>query len=240
MPIITDPDEIRVTIEGLEGKTAKAAMLETSGISYHEKCRRCDGQGRVGSITCDDCKGWGKACAKCGVLDNDGQCACGTAKEAAGQKKILFLDFDGVLNSQQFFQSDRWDKRDDENFLSPEWWAVNIDPLAIELLNQIVRRTSCVVVASTTWRMSNTPEMLESILKSKGFIGRVVGKTPHRPSEPRRNEIIDVVRAIKPTAYAILDDDDDAMVGGHFVRVDEKTGLTPERVEAAVRILGGK
>jgi hypothetical protein len=61
--------------------------------------------------------------------------------------KALFLDVDGVLNS------------DDYQFCSGKWnmsKKSQIDPTSIPLLNQIIAATNAKIVVSSTWRSHRT------------------------------------------------------------------------------------
>jgi len=54
--------------------------------------------------------------------------------------KVIFLDFDGVLNSVKYDRKRDWNK------------LTFIDESRLPLLKQIVDSTGAVIVLSTTWR----------------------------------------------------------------------------------------
>src|SRR4051812_35357809 len=83
--------------------------------------------------------------------------------------KIIFLDFDGVLNSQLWYKARKTSQwRPGDHDLSPD---------SVKLLNVLVKQTGAKVVVSSTWRLNRTVEELQTILDGVGFDGEVIGKT---------------------------------------------------------------
>jgi hypothetical protein len=155
--------------------------------------------------------------------------------------RVLFLDFDGVLNHHGHFARLRPDRtaadvaRDDESF----------DKDCVARVNAIVARTGCSAVASSSWRHMYLPEELEAILKRHGFEHRVLGVTPDLPRLSRGHEIqawLDAHGDV--TSFAILDDNNlgVANLTPHFVKTSFAFGLQDKHVEAVVEILqkGGR
>jgi|CXWL01.1.fsa_nt_gi hypothetical protein len=75
--------------------------------------------------------------------------------------KILFLDFDGVLNTDADVSLDRD--------------ALRVD--LIGLLNTVLTVTGAVVVVSSDWRLHHTVDQLTDMLRAKGFTGTIIGAT---------------------------------------------------------------
>jgi len=151
--------------------------------------------------------------------------------------RVVFLDFDGVLNSGPYTDAMGQDPNFQPRELSMEWWAQGLDPVAIEHLNSIVERTDAKVVVSSTWRLHATIGWLQRVLRLRGYRHRVRGKTERCAGYDRSYEI-QMWLAKNPTShFVILDDRDDAGIAGHFVRTDPEVGLTAELVEKAVEIL---
>ena len=146
--------------------------------------------------------------------------------------KVLFLDFDGVLNNAEFCNSSpHGANRQDPVF----------DPAKIDLVNELLGRTGAVVVVSSSWRSDGSLVWLREVLSVRGFTGKVIDKTPELSGSPRSDEIDSWLRSRAGdmvTQYVILDDDDDACIEGHFVHTSLAIGLTSELVERAVEILG--
>ena len=55
--------------------------------------------------------------------------------------KVIFLDIDGVLNSEEYYES-----FPDGEFIPP------IDPVCVERLKRIVDRTGAKLILSSSWR----------------------------------------------------------------------------------------
>jgi hypothetical protein len=166
--------------------------------------------------------------------------------------RIIFLDIDGVLNSELYYKSERT-KPDGEVLIDPRdaWRCNDIDPLSVSYLNEIIDKTGAKVVISSTWRHLGI-EKLQFILGNRGFTGEIIGLTP-RGCEGcvRGNEILGWVRSNKPligddyhdfNSYVILDDDSDMLYWqrNNFILVDGYVGLTPSNAYKAIRTLEGK
>lgn len=87
---------------------------------------------------------------------------------------VLFLDFDGVLNSSRYMRENR--RRFAGGVLNRVSDA--IDRAAVARLNAVVERTGAKVVISSSWRKSVTLSSLRRLLRVTGFRGEVIGKTP--------------------------------------------------------------
>ena len=176
--------------------------------------------------------------------------------------KILFLDFDGVLNSELFYHS-RLKNRLNRylplfkifnsiglakfygwlfDFDTREKWLLSmIDAKAVSLLNQICENTSCKIVISSTWRKTHGGwEECYNLLKKKGFTGEVISQTPVLGGF--RGEEIErwIVENPNVESYVILDDDSDFFDYQklkHFVWVDRYCGLTSTSVYKCSYIL---
>jgi hypothetical protein len=141
--------------------------------------------------------------------------------------KLLFLDFDGVLNSEPFYRV-------------KASGVLPLDPAAVALLNELVRRARARVVVSSSWRLGRrvTVASLRRTLEEVGFSGRVVGKTPELVGQPRGLEIQAYLNGWKGKAvesFVILDDDADMVHLSHrLVKTTFRTGLTAQHVDRAV------
>jgi hypothetical protein len=152
--------------------------------------------------------------------------------------KLIFLDIDGVLNSTEYFEREGKAHVDGFDYPSVRWWAASIDPHTIRRLNRLIRDTGADVIISSSWRSGLRMEYLQEVLETRGFRGRIIGETPQFDDRPRCDEIVSSVMNLKPEAYVVFDDDEDAEVPGKFVRTSELVGLTDADVAAAKKILG--
>ncbi len=150
--------------------------------------------------------------------------------------KVLFLDFDGVLNSDKYVRG-------------CGHFGVVIDPARMELLKQIIDATDAHIVLSTSWRehWSAMPEkcdttgtLINDIFKKHGL--EIYDKTPDLTF--KREQEIEKWLANYPsvTHFAVLDDDMLAapFMDGHFVKTSNlRDGLDGENVKLAIKILNG-
>ena len=180
--------------------------------------------------------------------------------------KVLFLDFDGVLNTYSY-RNDAFSNRhkslaalgsepiDDEMERLKLFYAL-IDPQKVGLVNEILSRTGAVVVISSSWRHVWPLEDIVKGLGRRGFRGTIIDKTPTLIG-PRGDEIIAWVRGSGPLrgvrlavpggvisqrgvqSFAVLDDMASAGygIGNRFVHTNGSRGITREDVERAVRRL---
>ncbi len=176
-------------------------------------------------------------------------------------KKYLFLDIDGVLNSQDWFKSDKFDDLQEKIVRGKrpnDFFA--FDPTAIELLTDIVTATDCEIVISSSWRKSRNIEQLQDLFREVGFChpGKITGKTDssynwllpkvHCPSIRGLEIKVWLDLNVRKTekgftnddfTYCILDDDTDMLYEqkNNFVNTNSQTGLTSNDVSKVIRIL---
>ena len=162
--------------------------------------------------------------------------------------KIIFLDFDGVLNHEQFYG-----RRYEANFKGyGEHPVSEFDFNSVAVLNHIIEKTDAKVVVSSTWRLGRSIEELQTILDSVGFKGEIIAKTPNLRNDGdyvlRGNEILKWIRDNKELIgqyyhefenYVIFDDDSDMLYWqkDNFLLVDRYVGLTYHVAYKAIRIL---
>lgn len=160
--------------------------------------------------------------------------------------KCLFLDLDGVLNSELSVTKLGKDSRFNDN---PH-------PLHIKWLNHIVAETGAKVVISSVWRHNASWLQMWRLLDALGFKGEVIGETPELHST-RGVEIQTWLNVYKDgkalrfsekeppepiKSFVILDDDTDfGDLMPYLVKVDSKRGLQKSHALVAIKILkGGK
>lgn len=156
---------------------------------------------------------------------------------------VLFLDIDGVLNSERFFAE-----------AEPEKWGIgHIDPGAVGRVQEIARRTGARIVISSAWRHLFTVPDLRVILRVCGLEAPIIGATPDLDDggpegRVRAAEIIawlelHASRALQGRAapverYVILDDlPDFGALEPRVVRTRFADGLLDPHVARAVALL---
>lgn len=142
-------------------------------------------------------------------------------------RNVLFLDIDGVLNSEDWFTRTANGKG-------------MFDPKCVELLNYITDNSNTDIVLSSSWRMD---ENVNNILYNHGITGNIIDKTSRLALEIdylcRGNEIQKWLLENEYNNYVILDDDSDMLVSqlDNFVHIDYKVGLSEENVKSILKIL---
>lgn len=148
--------------------------------------------------------------------------------------RIVFLDFDGVLNSTEYLNKDPRAQivvvSGIEGLLSPEM---------VGRLNRITDATGAKIVTTTAWRYHLDQDDLVEVLEKAGVTAPVIDRTPLLFEETRRTEIqewLDMHPEV--TSFVILED---AHRMGNLKRftvyTDEAIGLLDEHVDQAISIL---
>ena len=157
--------------------------------------------------------------------------------------KVIFLDVDGVLNSEKFYR-----KRGEPNYKfedEPPYPLSEFDPKAVELCNQITDKTGAKIVFSSTWRIGRALQEIKDLFLLVGITGEAIDRTgTYRETrvigEPVRGYEIQEWLDNNPTdRYVIIDDDND-MLPEHqdnFIKTSFWKGLTEESVQKAIAIL---
>ncbi|BDI33357.1 hypothetical protein CCAX7_54080 [Capsulimonas corticalis] len=175
-------------------------------------------------------------------------------------KKLIFLDFDGVLNSVAWMEGDVYKNKPRLHVDRLAWCLGKIDPAAVLRVNRIVRETDAYIVISSAWRSSTCPQgyaqYLGALLARHGLQAhrkRVIGITidvtdipkgrpgPQMLESERWTEIRHYLdSATECDRFVVIDDD--PVFGTPpdcFVRTDYNVGLTDEDADRAIAILNG-
>jgi hypothetical protein len=151
--------------------------------------------------------------------------------------KVIFLDFDGVLNN---------DSPEMEHSL--ELWAVSwLEPALVGRLATLVERTGAKVVVTSSWRQRRSKKELHDILAGCGFSEGIFDVTPRLPRGAegerlaREREIMAWLELHPEVlSFVILDDKDEfQMLAPNLVHIDGKAGLSDADVTRAHAILMG-
>ena len=143
-------------------------------------------------------------------------------------KKLIFLDIDGVLNSEE------------RHPVIEGLWS--IDPVSLEHLHKVIDETDCYFVLSSTWR--KTDDYRGRLLKhgcSKKVVERIIDRTTwdYARFQLRGQEILEWLerkRFVGP--YIILDDDGDMDPLMHkWFKIHSRYGITENDAKHIIRIL---
>lgn len=166
--------------------------------------------------------------------------------------RFLFLDFDGVLNTGNYAR--RMKREGIEPF---DDYGAMFDPEAIDNLKQIIERTDCKIILSSTWRNEGIMRMKE-LWKDRGLPGEIFSMTPILLSTSYQNAMTGEMMGLpqreakaleinawlhenakKDYRYAILDDEDYFFPRQqeHLVLTNDDEGLTDAKAQRAVWIL---
>lgn len=169
-------------------------------------------------------------------------------------RKVLFLDFDGVLNDNAWFETEErknlereYRRRDKalpttESEIAMKLGMADIRPQYAARVREIVAKTGCEVIVCSAWRYTFTAEQIWSLLQCQGIpCNGVVAQTRRRKLSDHRDHRVPDIKAVVSTFvgktnWCVLDDSVDASeVDGRAVTPVD--GVTPDNVEEVVRIL---
>lgn len=176
--------------------------------------------------------------------------------------RAIFLDIDGVLNSEAFLR--RLEARHralghegpprPKRATTCDCFKVHhqIDRDAVARLNRLVAATEAKLVISSSWRKTFDAPELERILVEHGLVAEIIGSTPEGHDEPEMLEVFGPLDRIfrgheidfwlrkhpEIDQFVILDDGSDmAMHMNRLVQTDCEEGLLDEHVELAIQVL---
>lgn len=156
-------------------------------------------------------------------------------------KGVLFLDFDGVLNSVQseiLNEKNEWEQR---VFGPDDSYGLVIDRQLCKVFNKLMQYVpDTKIVISSSWRTQYELYEIIDILNDNGFkyTENIIGITP-TTYKTRGDDIKDYCETHSITNYCILDDGTDMLPEqkNRFVLINAIIGLTILDIFEAVRIL---
>ena len=155
-------------------------------------------------------------------------------------KKILFLDFDGVLVTDKC-QMQLWETK---GTLRDEH-GVLFDPECVKCLKEIIDATDADIVVSSTWKMDMGLEGILRMWSDRGLPGKVIGVTPDIDPIHRGDEIAAWLDSYgDDCSFAIIDDTPFTDFfreeqQPHLFKVDERTGIDEETARRVIDYFNG-
>jgi hypothetical protein len=155
--------------------------------------------------------------------------------------KIIFLDIDGVLNSE-------------ESYKQIGTYKV-FSPKSLNALERILKVSGAKIVISSAWRYSHTTQEMQDMLAGFGVTCEVIGETPSTGPIYFESDDTDIIQPIYPTRgkeikawldenthgpihFVIIDDISDMdELSSHLVQTSFEKGLGPEHVGPALEKL---
>lgn len=153
-------------------------------------------------------------------------------------KKILFLDFDGVMVTDRYqaqLTATNSQLRDD--------YGAKFDPVCVENLRHIIDTTDAGIVVTSTWKMDMGLDGIQKMWNARQLPGKVIGVIPDIDPINRGKEIAAWLD-LNPGAvhYAIIDDcpildffREEQLP--HLFKVDERIGLDEETAKRVIEHL---
>ena len=150
-------------------------------------------------------------------------------------KKIIFLDIDGVLNTEYYqcllqFQGKQWQ---DE-------YGAFFDPQTVEQLKRIVDATDAEIVIESSWKYLGL-EAMKKLWAVRRLPGKVIDITSSQNNTGKGEEIEEWLSkyAIPETRYIIIDDEYvvlDSQIA-YFIWTNPYEGLTEDQANRSITIL---
>ena len=148
---------------------------------------------------------------------------------------IVFLDFDGVLNTEQYQARLIVDGKP-----TKDTWGPLFDPHAVESLRQILDEMDAQIVISSSWRYVHTLDSLRMMWEVRGLPGEIIDTLACGATYISRGEEIEcwLERNERPD-YVIIDDLDDFFPAqrDHYVETNPIVGITESDAQKAIDIL---
>lgn len=151
------------------------------------------------------------------------------------RRPIIFLDFDGVLNTEQYQALTAVSGDPDKDA-----WGPLFDPRALSNLRKIIDATGAAIVISSSWRYIHRLGSLRMMWEIRGLPGEILDTLPCGASYISRGEDIECwLNQHEQTDYVIIDDLDDFYPTQHdrYVETNPVVGITEADAERAIEIL---
>lgn len=150
-------------------------------------------------------------------------------------RPVIFLDFDGVLNTEQYQA-----QLAIEGKLGKDAWGPLFDPRSVANLRKILEATDAAIVISPSWRWLFRLGSLRMMWEVRELPGEIIDTIPCGAQYISRGEDIEcwLDRNDRPD-YIIIDDLDDFFPSQHdrYVETNPIVGITEADAIKAIEIL---
>lgn len=162
-------------------------------------------------------------------------------------RKVIFLDIDGVLNTEYWYSQKERDQ-----------YGHTFDPASVANLAKIIEKTGAEIVISSSWKYMGL-ETIQMMWKERMLPGKVIGITPESVNDDyllhadlkninffsiRGQEINDwmMLHGKDVSHYVIIDDMDFPLKEqqSHFVMTHPNVGITEWDAMKAIAILNAE
>lgn len=155
-------------------------------------------------------------------------------------KKIIFLDFDGVLVTDRS-QMQHWEA----NGIVRDSHGALFDTGCVKCLKEIIDTTDADIVVSSTWKMEMGLEGILRMWRDRDMPGKVIGVTPDIDPIHRGDEIAEWLDSYgEDCRFAIIDDTpftdffrEEQLP--HLFKVDERIGIDDDTTRSVISYLNG-
>ena len=148
-------------------------------------------------------------------------------------RKILFLDIDGVLNT------DRQQWYCQMNSIAPvDKFGYAFDSKAVENLATILEETGAEIVISSSWKFLGL-QTLQKMWKDRNMPGTILDITPDGDNKGLKIDEWLLKHEGQVSGYAIIDDENDMQPEQqeHFVQTNSQFGITLKDADRVMTIL---
>lgn len=147
--------------------------------------------------------------------------------------KVLFLDIDGVLNT------DRQHWHCQMNGITPvDEFGYEFDHKAVVNLATILEETDAEIVISSSWKFLGL-QTLQKMWKDRNLPSTILDITPDGKSKGSEIDEWLMEREAQVIRYAIIDDENDMLTKQqkHFVQTNSQFGITCKDAERVITII---
>ena len=151
--------------------------------------------------------------------------------------KLIFLDFDGVLNSRKWFNANLDAIQKQRTHLTRS--LEQLDPAAVKLVSDFAVEMNADTVISSTWRRLFSLTEIQSLLIVRGWKARLpFSVTPKHDEGFRGTEIAAwLTKNHVPDSFVIFDDDSDFFPEQPLVKTTFEFGIQEAHIDLARGIL---